>query len=358
MIKLSCFLAILTIFCSCSSADRSIQTIAWIGCNRRGSDWDKDKSPTRKPSGANINQLTQTIQDLNQLQIPAEEKAFFFMTGDLVPGLKTPSELTIELEAWTKLYRSLSLSSQYNFVPLTGNHESLTETNGIETLNPDAVPVWLNWITSSQFDQYAGNGPTNGPPNLDNLTSDQSKFSYSFDHGSIHYVVLNTDTVTKANKIGFLPLNWLTTDIQNAQKNSAIQTILIFGHKPIVPAKPPLGMNVKGSDLTIDPSLVQPMTDLFDQNPKVKAYLCAHAHLWDAQRLPGKRGVWQVISGFGGSPLDYNGNPASGSVFGFTVLKVYESGNLSVTEYSRPVPNPYTGATTAATPKTEFMISY
>ena len=343
---------------SCSVTDSVVASVVWVGCNRRGNDWEK--SDLTDPSGANVAQLTQTVTDLNNLQFPAEIKPFFFLAGDLVPGMKTPEDLTNQLNAWATLYRSLKLSSNYNFVPLPGNHEMLTEYNGNEILLPGADAAWLSWLHANQFDTYAGNGPTTAAPNLDSLVDDQSKLSYSFDSGSVHYVVLNTDTlVSNTSQIGWIPLNWLKQDLASAQNNSAIRTILVFGHKPLLPAKPPVGQSNSGTDLTLDSSLVAPLAQLLDSTTKVKAYLCAHVHSWDAQQLPGTRGVWQIISGFGGSPLTFNGNPASGAYFGFTLLNIYQSGKVSFTEYRRPAPNPYTATPTVpAVAQPEQIVSY
>ena len=52
---------------------------------------------------------------------------------------------------------------------------------------------------------------------------------------------------------------------------------------------------------------------LFQANDKVRAYLCAHEHLWNCSRLEKAPQVWQVIVGNAGSKLNSKWNPRGGS---------------------------------------------
>jgi hypothetical protein len=333
--------------------DALVTSFVFVGCNRvQKSDWDS----VANPSSANLAQLDQTFTDVAALP---NRPRFFFFTGDMVLGMKSgTSDLSTQLSAWASEWKSGPLASSVALVPMPGNHEMLykDKTSGLELANEGAGAFFSQWLEMSGFATHAGNGPTSAAPNSDALEDDQSKLSYSFDDGSVHYVVLNTDTwtttmdsTTQANAIGWIALSWLGADLKAAQANAAISSIFVFGHKPIVA---PTG--VTDSSEAINPTLVSALETLIDGTPKVKAYFTAHAHLWDARKIPGARGVMQVIAGNGGSALDLGGN-----FYGFTEARVYASGKLGVVSWQRPVPNPYMSTqTTKAAPAAELVLQY
>lgn len=315
-------------------------TFAFVGCNRlQKADWSKSQNP----SSANTVQLAQTFAD-----VAAITKGRFFFAGDLVLGLDSNvSTLTSQLAGWKALYDADPNTKSFQLVPLPGNHEMLYKDGaGNEVNNAAADGAWTSWLTSSGLGAKAGNGPTSAGANPDLLTDDQSKLSYSFDEGDVHYVLLNTDTIntkpdpsTGSNVIGWVPLAWLTADLAAAQANTAIHSIFVIGHKPLV--SPSGNAPADAVEATLAPKIEA----LLDTTTKVKGYLCAHAHLWDARKLPGNRGVYQVVAGNGGSqPAGAWSNP----YYGFTEVRIYGSGRVGVVDHRRPVPNPYNGSPAAA----------
>jgi hypothetical protein len=333
-------------------------SFAFVGCNRLSkSDWDA----TKNPSSANVPELEQTLADVGTLS-PAP--AHFFMTGDLVLGLNTDTTvLAGQLDGWATLWSAHPTSKKTDLVPLVGNHEMLQKTkvagSSVELSNPDADGVWTAWQKKSGFDSHAGNGPTDAAPNADALADDQRALTYSFDDGGVHYVVLNTDTwtttpdaSTQSTQIGWVARHWLEKDLAAAQASAGVSSIFVLGHKPIVS---PLGLTTSAD--AINPMLASDLAALIDGTPKVKAYLCAHAHQWDASKLPGKRGVYQVVAGNGGSALESGWNVAT-PYFGFTQVRVYASGKVGVTSFRRPAPTPYDSTMVApAMPEAELVIS-
>ena len=312
-----------------------------LGCNRlQHSDWDKSTNP----SSANVPQLRQTFADITRLNpIPP----FVFFTGDLVLNLAQDDGETLrgQLNAWAQLYRgdTSGIAQQTTLVPLTGNHGLLQEIKSdeskgakLEVLNPAAFPVWLAWLSSNGFDQFAGNGPTNAAPNLDLLSGDESRLTYSFDVGGVHFIVLNTDSLTTNLNIGWIAYNWIEEDIFKAQKNKDIKSIFVLGHKPIIAPKEA----VEPGNAIINPLSFQ-LASLLNRSSKVKAYLCAHAHLWEARQLGDSNAAWQVIAGNGGSQLEKSWNPPGGPYYGFTLVRLYQNGKVGVVSYGRPVPDPY-----------------
>lgn len=345
-----------------AGADAILSSFVTLGCNRLAKgDW----VAATNPSSANVAQLQQDFTDVAAM---ADKPKQLFFTGDLVLGEVTQlSTLSSELTGWASLYTASPVASSLTLVAVAGNHEillkqTLSDGGSAEIQNnaPDASAdtVWTQWLAASSFDPMAGNGPTAAPPNADQLLDDQSKFSFSFDDGPNHFVVLNTDTWTSADAgtgvapIGRVPMVWLAGDIQAAQANAVTQNIFLFGHKPIIS---PIGST--SPDDVIDPVVSGDLVTLMTGSSKVRAYFCAHYHAWDARPLTASTSVYQVIAGNGGSTLETTWNPPV-TFFGFTEVRVHASGSVGVVSYQRPVPSPYNATTgvVAATAQPEMMI--
>jgi hypothetical protein len=235
---------------------------------------------------------------------------------------------------------------------MVGNHEVLADdvANGTEAPNPASHAVWTAWIAANGWDTHAGNGPTNAPPNADALNDDQSRMSYSFDDGDTHFVVLNTDTWTVSNELGWIALSWLEADLAAAQANANVARVFVFGHKPVVA---PSGST--SAFEAVNAKLATKMIQALDGHAKVKGYFAAHAHQWSAKKLPGARGVYQIVAGNGGSMPDGSFKPG---FYGFTEARIHASGAIGVVSHERPIPNPYhAGPATAAVPKAELVIA-
>jgi hypothetical protein len=339
-----------------------------VGCNRiQSSDWKKFEkmSPDPDPSSANLNQLKQTFADIAGLKpVPNH----FFFTGDLVLNLADDNGQTLkgQLDAWAELYKSdpSGIAGKLTLVPLTGNHEMLKElkitdptTNvqySIEVPNKPTDKVWTAWLKANGFDKYAGNGPSNKDRgNPDMLVDDQRKLTYSFDLGDTHFIVINTDTANTQNNTGWVAYNWVARDLQKAQRNKKVRAIFALGHKPLV-------VPIASADDfgTILSPLNFWLQELFEQTPKFKAYICAHAHQWDVDQLGGPGGTWQVVAGNGGSELASGWQPHGGPYFGFTVVNLYQSGRVGIVSYRRPVPSSgYLGPTVPAKPGREVFLT-
>ena len=168
--------------------------------------------------------------------------------------------------------------------------------------------------------------------------------TYSFDIGDVHFVVINTDTLTtnidndtKAPHIGWVPYSWIEQDIRKAQADPKLSAIFVIGHKPIMD-------HPKAEEKAILNTKKHPLGDqlqaLFQANNKVRAYLCAHEHLWDCSQLKHAPKVWQVIAGNAGSKLNSKWDPTGGTFFGFSQINIYASGKVGLVNYRRPTPRP------------------
>lgn len=86
---------------------------------------------------------------------------------------------------------------------------------------------WSKTVKAFGADKFFGNGPTEKEPNIDLLTSDQSKWSSIFNLDGVRFVLLNTDTPTKANKNGEVPRLWMISKLKDAKN------IVVLGAKPL-----------------------------------------------------------------------------------------------------------------------------
>ncbi|HSN26705.1 MAG TPA: hypothetical protein VLT45_10480 [Kofleriaceae bacterium] len=339
-----------------SGSDAVVSSFVFVGCNRIQK---ADLDPAGDPSSANLAELKQDFADIAAL--PDRPKYWFFV-GDLVTNLVSGSTtMQAQLDAWAQVYAASPVASMLELVPVVGNHEMLYKTTvgnaKVELSNPKADAVWRAWLATNHFAKHGGNGPTNAGSNDDALQDDQSSLTYSFDDGSAHFIVLDTDSWTTTpdpttgdTQIGWVAQHWLAADLAAAQANPAITGIYVFGHKPLVAPG-------TSSDGTLNAAQVVAVEQLLDSTPKVKGYFAAHVHEWFSTKLPGARGVYQIVAGNGGSELETAWTEPQ-PYFGFTLVRIYASGKLGVVSYRRPAPTPYNATTTTpAVADPELVIS-
>jgi hypothetical protein len=317
------------------------------------------------PSTTNIPQLKQSVADIAALP---RKPDYSFILGDLVKGeeFDQGQALQAQLDAWMTVFQGLPGSAGINVIPLPGNHEMdyKDETVKDEAPLPYSYPVWSNWIGTNHFFPFAANGPKPEGANPDKLVQDESRYTFSFDWGAVHIVVINTDTLSTVKNPatglaynGWIPINWIAADLAAAQANPAISAILLLGHRPIEApdfVAPPLyGHTILAMNQY---QLASDLATLLQQTPKVKAYFCSHAHAVSAARLKGAPRVWQIVSGNGGAKLEDSWKPKGGRFFGFSEVRLHRSGHISVANYGRNVPPPpqafYEGTPIAPAPAT------
>ncbi len=303
---------------------RVVLSFVIIGCNRvNGSDVSPDN-----PSTANLAQLERSFAEIAALK-PRPKIVFF--TGDLIMGLNSDlGALRSQLESWVEAYLSTPLGddSRIRLVALPGNHESLIGAKGNQTSNPGAEDVWL----SVMHPYIAGdNGPGVGGP--DNLASDQSQLTYSFNFSHTHFVIVNTDPF---GAVATVPVHWIADDLAAAHKKRRLKHIFVIGHKP---AFPPAFSSAEQS-LNSNPDNRNAFWDAMNANG-VDAYLSAHCHVWDLSRPVSPddstaRNVYQVVAGNAGTPLDPGWKTVEPSpYFGYTVVQIDAHDHVTVTSYGR-----------------------
>lgn len=306
---------------SSESQDPTVYSFAFFGCNRVSSG-----GASNDPSTANVGQLQ---ADLDQLPTLSRVPSYLFFLGDLVlneqPGSAT---LQQQLSAWVQLYQSYA--SPIPLAAITGNHEVLVQTGDsdqTELPNPATLPVWTALMAPYLRND---NGPTTAPPNLDQLTQDESRLSYTFKDGPVGFMMLNTDTFTQANVNAQIPLNWIGQELDVLQADPAVQHIFVMGHRPI--------QSPSSGDEPIQPDQGAQLLALLKSHSKVRAYLCAHAHLWEYRSLDG---FPQIIAGNAGSKLEKDYRKKKSAHYGFSLVHIKQSGEVEIEDYGRPVPEPY-----------------
>jgi len=294
-----------------------------MGCNRvlKG-----DKSADN-PSTANLPQLLRSFTEIAALK-PRPD--FVVFTGDMVLGLTANlSELHRQLESWIDVYRNSDLgrNTKIRLIAMPGNHESLVGEKGAQASNPGAEAVWL---AAMQPFIAGNNGPTAGGP--DNLQSDQSQLTYSFDFHDSHFVLLNTDPF---GAVATVPIFWIHQDLATAAGDANLKHVFVMGHKP---AFTPTFASSEQS-LDSNPNLRNQFWDELN-NDGVGYYLVSHSHVWHAgmpvSPISLLKHTVQIIAGNAGTKLD-DGWALTGAdpYFGFTLVQVRKNGKVVIKSYGR-----------------------
>lgn len=320
-------------------------SVAFVGDGQIGySSWQATKDVN--PSSMNIPHIAQTMADLRGIKKPASMLVFL---GDLVmaEGDDHGEGLQVQLNAWQVLYQAMTKRPATKLMPVAGNHELNIYRSSVRGQGPStyAYNVWLDWITRNKYTRYTGNGPKPTGGNPDMLARDESQMTFSFNHSGVHFLVINTDTLstqisptTGMPYAGWIPINWIERDLAKAQKNQGVKAIIVMGHRPIEgPSydKPEWGTTILN---TTDYPLANRLSEALRKHRKVRAYLTSHTHSWHSFRLAGGKGPYQIIAGNAGAELDTDWNPQGGPYFGYSVLDIYANGRMEVRNYGRALP--------------------
>jgi len=327
-------------------------TFAFFGCNRVDA---ADVTP-QNPSTANVMQLTQNMRDVANLR-----PNYLFLGGDLVMNYADDRGETLkrQLDAWYALAKTVPLPGT-DMVAIPGNHETNRKVGDEKMVNPWTERVWTKFVDSHGLQPKKVSNPYAGDQNENMVSEFGAKTNYSFDRGPVHFVVLNTDTRVsmidpESGKlpIGMVPMTWITEDVEAAQRDPKITSIIVMGHRNVID-----GATAKG-DAPINPICAGPLTDLLKKHTKVRAYVCAHVHALDITPFPGGDRPLQTIFGAGGSKLEKTWKPAEGRTFGFGYFEVFRDGTVKVTPYVRPeAPDGYLSLIVPpATPRNSITIA-
>jgi hypothetical protein len=182
-----------------------------------------------------------------------------------------------------------------------------------------------------------------GPGQADGLRTDQRQLSYSFDVGSSHFTIVNTDP---AGADSTAPVAWLKADLDAARARGARQ-MFVFGHKPAysylyTPQASAVGLDTRAGDPTHAGNR-DAFWALIEQHRAT--YFCGHEHTFHMMqpqvRLPDgatrTSPSWQVLVGSGGSPFESAslapGQAASDRYYAYALVQVHRSGRVQIDAY-------------------------
>jgi hypothetical protein len=171
------------------------------------------------------------------------------------------------------------------------------------------------------------------PGAADQLPTDQSKLSFSFDVGNSHFAVINTDP---AGNDTTAPVNWLQADLAAAYSHGA-QHFFVFGHKPAFTYAYPGG---SASGLDTNPAGTGNRDAFWSVIENYGAtYFCGHEHIYNISRPVKSNGqvstAYQVLVGSGGSGFD-NSKPLNGSqpvtdrFYAWANVRIFQSGKVEI----------------------------
>lgn len=170
------------------------------------------------------------------------------------------------------------IGEEYKWYPVVGNHE-LPE-NGKE----EVVGANIEYIRNFEI------GEVNSGP------EPCSETTYSFDHMSVHFVVLNEycDVEGDTSTVGNIPellMSWLKQDLET----NDLEQVIVIGHEPafVFPDEQSFRLRHEDDSLNQFPEQRDMFWDILEEYD-VDAYLCGHTHNYSSYEI---NGVWQIDAG-------------------------------------------------------------
>lgn len=376
--------------------ERLAFSFGFLGCNRLPVK-DAERQPNSAPNfTANRGQLEQTVRDLKALGA-----SLLFIAGDFVMNEAHDSTtLPLQLEAWSREWDLIGRGLPLYLTP--GNHEMVYHDQEKELPNPSSGLNYRAWLAAHpEYNVGITPGPTPASTypgaQLDALADDQSQMSYVLDiptpelrdprfpeANKVRLVALNADTLTTLPGddppywgSARAPWNWLASVVNEAQADPRIGAVIVMAHRPL--------SRIGGEELELAPPYNARVYEVLSaarycaSNPKgkVRAYLCAHAHMHDVSQLVGppeaiaqrnseqgeSLGLYQIVAGCAGSPLEKRwsaeptwgpglphlgipfrnarGEQESQPYFGFQYVTVATDGTVEVFNFGRLINPPY-----------------
>jgi hypothetical protein len=281
-----------------------------------------------------------------------------FFNGDMIMGYadgadaKSHETMNRQYAFWRGMVTQLLECGTY-VVPVPGNHEvqrKFKDAAG-KTQKVAQVANEILWrdnmadlvIDVPRFTSLVGVppgrfDPANNPfapetATADHVTTDQKQLSYSFDVGTTHFAVVNTDPFGWDTHA---PAAWLRVDFQ-AAKAAGARKFFVFGHKPAFTYAFP---TVSGA--AVGPNGLDTVADLSGRDAFWSTiedfgatYFCGHEHIYNVSQPGRSQGgkAYQVIVGSGGSPFETDTKPGIDRTYAWAVVDVLAHGRVRVTTY-------------------------
>ena len=287
--------------------------------------------------------------------IESQKSKLLFFNGDMImgyglagptPGTDVSEVVNSDLMAFYRQYAfwrgtvaPLMEAGTY-VVPVAGNHEVQSKKLGkkaqVENENAWRANMGDLIIDTARFKTIVGTEAThvNVQNNAadDDLGTDQSQLSYSFDVGDSHFAVINTDPAGHDNRA---PASWLAKDLGDAAGRKT-KHFFVFGHKPAYSYQFRKSTQVDPDKVGLDalPASRDAFWRAIEQYGAT--YFCGHEHEFNMMQPQGA--AWQVLVGTGGSPFDAQPgeatqNPATDRTYAWATIEVRRSGKVDITAH-------------------------
>ncbi|QLI81651.1 metallophosphoesterase [Chitinibacter fontanus] len=276
-------------------------------------------------------------------EIQTQKPHALFFNGDMIMGYTTDKNaLNRQYAYWRGMVTTLQENGTY-VLPVPGNHEvqekfkdngktkkiarQSNEDSWRENMGDLIVDAgrWKATVGSDLQAFDVKNVPQIG--SADNISTDQSQLSYSFDFAGQHFAVINTDPV---GNDGHAPAAWLAADFAQAKARGA-KRFFVFGHKPAYTYFYKPGIDLEGMDKF--PENQQAFWQTIEQYGAT--YFCGHEHIYNVMQptLASGGKAYQVMVGSGGSP--FSAEPADSQnpndrMYAWAVVKVHASGKVVI----------------------------
>jgi len=341
--------------------DQEILSFSTVGDSRQD---PVTADPTTLPLSGQDAMWLQNTKAWSRIMRSIEDQrsSLLFFNGDMIMGYGNavvPANNTnvagivgsdlvkfyIQYAFWRGMVAGLMENGTY-VVPVPGNHEVQWKAAGKKAQAPNEEAWRANMgdliLDDSRFLNLFGEQPSNETLTdtraYDNLATDQSKLSYSFDFRGSHFVIINTDPV---GKDAHAPVNWLASDLL-AARTRGIQHLFVFGHKPAYTyyyGATPIGpLPATPSGLDNDPVSRDLFWNVIEQYGAT--YFCGHEHIFNISQPRALQGgtAWQILVGSGGSPFEASPttitiNPVTDRTYAWATVKIYDNGKVKITAY-------------------------
>jgi hypothetical protein len=278
-------------------------------------------------------------------EIEQQKPQVLVFNGDMIYGYDADAAgVDKQYAFWRGMMAGMMERGTY-VLPVPGNHEvqdRVTKAGGGTTKKATVMrenvwranmgdlilnqPLWRKTTGVPAAAWQIANTPAIGS---DGVMSDQRQLSYSFDAGSVHLVVINTDP---AGFDASAPVTWLKRDMADAKSRGAKQ-FFVFGHKMPFTYFPPGKISQKpdGFDERLD--IRDAFWEVIEQYGAT--YFCGHQHVYNASQPTRASGgkAWQVIVGTGGSPLSIKPGQSAGvndRMYAWAEISVRQSGRVTM----------------------------
>jgi hypothetical protein len=279
-------------------------------------------------------------------EIQAQHPQALIFNGDMIYGYSGDrAVLDRQYAFWRGMMAQLVEAGTY-VLPVPGNHEvqvkvanprgeivkqaSLASEQAWRWNMGDLilnVPLWREITRTAPQAWNVDHAPAAG---TDGITTDQRQLSYSFDMGTVHLAVINTDP---AGFDASAPVRWLAADFAAARERG-MKHLFVFGHKMAFTYTPEGRKPGVESGLDVRKAERDAFWDLVETNQAT--YFCGHQHVYHASQPRKDSGgtAWQIIVGSGGSPLTTkkSTNPAD-RMYAWADVTVFRSGRVHVAAY-------------------------